>query len=193
MQLKDFREIVSYAKRLGLNFTAHSANSSAILHMRDSHLNMVRPGIMLYGLYPFHGARKEIDIKPVLSWKTKVVFLKNVPKGASISYSRTFVTKRPTVIATLPVGYADGYLIKFSNRADVLIRGKRCRVIGRVTMDMTMVDVTKVPGVSIGDEAVLIGSQGREKIRAEELANIAGTINYEITCGISCRVPRIIR
>ncbi|MCB4791705.1 MAG: alanine racemase [Elusimicrobia bacterium] len=191
-QLNSFKAVLKYAKKLGFNFIAHSANSSALLRNRAFHLDMARPGLLLYGMYPFKGARKLIKLSQVLSWKTKVVFLKRVPKGTAISYSRTYITKRNSVIATLPVGYADGYLRKFSNKADVLIRGQRCRVVGRVTMDMIMVDVTVVKGAGIGDEVVLIGSQGKEKIRPEELANIAGTINYEITCGISYRVPRIL-
>jgi alanine racemase len=191
-QLKKFNTVVAYAREKGLKFIAHAANSAAILRNYASNLDMVRPGLMLYGMYPFHGSRKLIKLKPVLSWKTKVVFIKKSAKNTDISYSRTFTTKRNSVIATLPVGYADGYLRKFSNKAEVLIRGKRCSVIGRVTMDMIMVDVTDVKDVSTGDEAVLIGAQGKEKIRVEELANIAGTINYEITCGISYRVPRVI-
>lgn len=192
LQLSRFNSVVKLAKKLHLKFAAHAANSSAILKSKESHFDIVRTGLMLYGMYPFYGARKKIDLLPVLAWKTKITFIKRVPKGTSISYSRTYITKKPTIVATLPVGYADGYLRRFSNRAEVLVRGRRCKVIGRVTMDMIMVDVTKVPGVSLGDEVVLIGQQGREKIRVEELANIAGTINYEITCGISYRVPRII-
>jgi alanine racemase len=191
-QLKKFETAVKYAKKLGLRFTAHAANSAAILRYKNAHFDMVRPGIMIYGMYPFFGARKKIDLLPVLSWKTRIVFLKRVPKGTCVSYSRTFVSGCSSLIATLPVGYADGYLRKFSNRADVLVRGRRARVVGRVTMDMIMVDVTGIPEAAIGDEVVLIGSQGNDKIRAEELANIAGTINYEITCGISYRVPRVL-
>jgi alanine racemase len=192
LQLGRFNQVVKYAKKAGLHFTAHTANSSAILKRPDAEFDMVRPGLMLYGMYPFHGARNKIDLKPVLCWKTKIVFLKDVPAQTSISYSRTYTTKKPSKIATLPVGYADGYMRRFSNKADVLVRGIRCRVIGRVTMDMIMIDVSGVKNASIGDEVVLIGPQGQDKIRAEELANIAGTINYEITCSISYRVPRVL-
>jgi len=119
------------------------------------------------------------------------VFLKRVPAGFCVSYGRTYVTNRSSVIATIPVGYADGYSRAFSNKADVLVGGKRCPVAGRVTMDMLMVDVTNVKGVSTGDEVVLIGKQGKEQITAEELAKLENTINYEITCKIGARVPRV--
>lgn len=191
-QFSKFNTVLKYAKKLGLDLIAHSANSSAILKSKSYHLDMVRPGIMLYGMYPFHGARKLVNLSQVLSWKTRIVFLKKVPKGTAISYSCTYIAKRNSVVATLPVGYADGYLRKFSNKAEVLVRGRRCRVIGRVTMDMIMIDITDVKGADVGDEVVLIGAQEKDNIRAEELANIAGTINYEITCGISHRVPRML-
>jgi alanine racemase len=121
-----------------------------------------------------------------------VVYLKKVPRGTCIGYCRTFTTRRASVIATLPVGYADGYSRSLSNRAAALIGGQRCPVVGRVSMDMITVDVTGVRAAAIGDEAVLIGAQGAERIQAEEVAAWAGTINYEVTCGISYRVPRVL-
>jgi len=130
-------------------------------------------------------------LRPVLAWKTAVVFLKNVKKGTAISYGRAYIAKKPMTIATLPVGYADGYSRLLSNKADVLVRGRRCRVIGLVTMDMLMVDVTRVPGAAIGDEVALVGAQGKERIRIEDLAAHLGTISYEVACAISHRVPRI--
>ena len=153
---------------------------------------MVRPGIGLYGLSPFEHAQNKFKLKPVLSWKTKIIYLKKVPSGFCVSYGRTFVTNKSSIIATVPVGYADGYARVMSNKADVLVRGKRCPVAGRITMDMMMIDVTDVKGVSIGDEVVLIGTQGKETIKAEELAKLQNTINYEVTCSISSRVPRVI-
>jgi alanine racemase len=133
-----------------------------------------------------------LKLKPVLSWKTRIVNLKRVSAGFCVSYGRTFVTNKASVIATLPVGYADGYSRVLSNKGDVLVRGKRCPIAGRITMDSMMVDVTGIKGVSLGDEVVLIGMQGKEKIKAEELAKLQNTINYEVTCSISMRVPRIV-
>lgn len=192
-QLENFTKIVKYARAaLGLKFIAHAANSAALFKDKRTHLDMVRPGISLYGLSPFKHAERFLKLKPVLSWKAKITSLKRVPSGFSISYGRTYVTNKASVIATIPVGYADGYSRLLSNKADVLVKGKRCPVAGRVTMDMTMIDVTGVKGVALGDEVVLIGQQGKEQIKADELAKIQDTINYEITCAISPRVPRIV-
>lgn len=191
-QLSKFHTVVSCAKKLGLKFISHCANSAAIMRLKETHFDMVRPGLGLYGLYPFEGAEKILALEPVLSWKTKIVFLKKVQEDASISYGGTFITKRQTIVATLPVGYADGYNRNLSNKSQVIVRGTRCPVIGRVTMDMIMADVTDIKGVSIGDEVVLIGRQSEAKVSAEEMAAWAGTINYEITCAISYRVPRVI-
>ncbi|MFC1501513.1 alanine racemase [Elusimicrobiota bacterium] len=191
-QIKTFKDIVNYAHNNGLKFIAHAGNSSAIFHNKDSHFDMVRPGLSLYGLVPDRMSAKYKKLQPVLSWKTKIVFLKKVSKGVSISYGRTFKTKRPSVIATLPVGYADGYNRGLSNKGYVLIKGKRCPIVGRVTMDMIMADVSKVKNASVGDEVVLIGKQGKEKITAEEMAQKVNTINYEIVCNIGSRVPRVL-
>ena len=191
-QLHKFNEVIKSAKKLGLKFIAHAANSAAILTNKKTHLDMVRPGIALYGLSPFEHAPQDLKLKPVLSWKTKIIYLKKVPSGFCVSYGRTFVTNKNSVIATVPVGYADGYSRVFSNKANVLARGKRCPIAGRITMDMMMIDVTDVKGVSIGDEVVLLGTQGKETIKVEELAKLKNTISYEIICSIATRVPRII-
>ncbi|MCA6070005.1 MAG: alanine racemase [Endomicrobium sp.] len=192
-QLSIFAKIVKFARtNLGLKFIAHSANSAALFKNKRTHLDMVRPGLSLYGLNPFKHAERFLKLKPVLSWKTKVTFLKKVPAGFCISYGRTFVTNRASVIATIPVGYADGYNRLLSNKGDVLVGGKRCPIAGRITMDMTMIDVTGVKGVAVGDEAVLIGVQGKEQIKVDELAKIQDTVSYEITCAISSHVPRIV-
>ena len=192
-QMKKFMEAVRTARALGLKFTAHSANSAALFRHRDFQLDAVRPGVSLYGLKPFKGSEKIAKLAPVMSLKTKIVFLKRVPADSTISYGATYTTKRRSVIATLPIGYADGYSRLLSNKGEVLVRGIRCPVAGRVTMDMIMTDVTKVRGVSIGDEAVLIGRQGSERITAEEIAEKTSTINYEVTCSISSRVPRVVK
>jgi alanine racemase len=191
-QLKKFNEVIKTAKSLGLKFIAHAANTAALISSRKTHLDMVRPGIGLYGLSPFEHTQQKLKLKPVLTWKTKIIYLKKVPSGFCVSYGRTFVTNKNSVIATVPVGYADGYGRVLSNKADVLVRGKKCPVAGRITMDMMMIDVTDVKGVSIGDEVVLLGTQGKETIKAEELAKLQNTISYEVTCSISPRVPRII-
>jgi len=171
----------------------HEANSSALLRFPETHSTMVRPGLAFYGVDPYKGASTTVALEPVLTWKSRVVFLKTVPAGFPVSYAKTWTSKRQTRVATLAVGYADGYPRILSNKSHVLIAGCRVPVIGRITMDMIMVDVTNVPSVRVGDEAVLIGKQGRESISAGELAGAALTNPYEILCRIADRVPRIVR
>jgi alanine racemase len=144
---------------------------------------------MLYGSSPSGNIPSE-ELRPVLSWKCRVLQIKEVPEGTGISYGHDFITIRPSRIATISVGYADGYLRCLTNRGQVLIGGKRAQVVGRVTMDMTMVDVTDLPEINIGEEVVVLGSQGEDNISAEEVAAWADTINYEIFCALSHRVPR---
>lgn len=168
-----------------------AANSATIIDLPDMKLDMVRPGIMTYGLRPSHEVDQDFPLKPALSWKAKIVYLKDVPAGYGISYGATYITQKHTKIATIPLGYADGFSRHLSNKGEVLIGGKRAPVTGRVCMDQFMVDVTHIPGVKVGDEVVLIGKQGSEEITATEIADKIGTINYEITCAISKRVPRI--
>jgi alanine racemase len=169
----------------------HAANSAAVLEYDRALLNMVRPGLMLYGYNPLESG-VSADLRPVLSLLTRVAFLKKVAAGVPISYGRTFVTKRKSLIATIPVGYADGYSRGLSNKGEAIVRGVRVPVAGRVCMDMTMLDVTDVPGVAEGDEVVLIGARGSERITADEIAARTGTIAYEVLCGISGRVPRVV-
>jgi len=161
----------------------HAANSAAAVNYPVSRMNLVRCGIAAYGLAE--------GFEPALSLKTRIVFIKNVREGAYISYNKSYRADRNMKIATLPAGYGDGYLRRFSNRAEVLIAGRRCRVLGNVTMDMTMVDVTGVKEAAVGSEAVLLGRQGAEEITAVELAGLADTITYEIVTLITARVPRI--
>jgi alanine racemase len=169
----------------------HACNSGGLLTRADAHADMVRPGLVLYGVAPSAQLRSRIAIEPVMRVVTQVLFVKDLPTAAGVSYGRTFVTRRPSRVATLPVGYADGYPRALGSRADVLIGGRRCPVIGRVCMDLCMVDVTDLPEpVESGQEVVLLGRQGTEAITAEELAERAGTIPYEILCGFSERVPR---
>ena len=163
----------------------HLAASTAILKRPDIYFDMVRPGHSIYGL--------EEGFEPILSLKTRIVYLKDVPAGSSISYNRSFKADKPMKVATLPIGYGDGYLRALSNKAEVLIGGKRCRVLGNITMDMMMVDVTQVSGAKVGDEVVLVGSQGAQTITLEELAEKAGTIDYELCTLLMPRVPRIYK
>jgi alanine racemase len=169
----------------------HHIANSALLLLGEPAGTLVRPGLMLYGSSPAPGLPHAGELRPVMSLATAVAFLKRVPAGTPLSYGGTFTTRRESLIATLPVGYADGYRRAFSNRASVLVRGRRAPVVGTVCMDLCLADVTGIPGVALGDEVILLGSQGEERITAEELAAHAGTISYEIFCGVGPRVPRV--
>ena len=186
-QLEIFTSFVKKLEEAGVVIpTKHIANSAAIIDLPDAALDMVRCGIITYGLKP-SGDVGDIDIKPALKLKTHVVNVKKVPKGTPISYGRTYVTDDERVIATIPVGYADGYPRALSNKGRVVINGQYAPITGRVCMDQFMVDVTDIPSVKVGDEVSLIDSM----VTADEIARIEGTINYETVCKISDRVPRI--
>lgn len=165
----------------------HIANSAATLEMPETHLDMVRPGIILYGLWPSDEVQRNIDLRPAMKLKARVGFVKDVPAKVSVSYGRTFFTAQETRLATLPVGYADGWTRLLSGKADVLIRGQRASVVGRICMDQCMIDVTSIPEVREGDIAVLFGD---DKLSADEVADKLGTINYEVVCMVGKRVPR---
>ncbi len=183
----------------------HLANSAGTLQYPAARQDLTRPGLMLYGYVPFDSASQHGDVaaaagrlKIALRWRTAITHLKQVEAGAAISYGGKWVAQRPSRIATLPVGYADGYARRLSGRpgfgcGEVLVRGRRAPIAGTVCMDMTMVDVTDVPGVAIGDEVVLLGEQGGLRIDADELAARTGTISYEVLCAIGARVPRRYR
>lgn len=191
-QTAHFDRVVQALREAGVELeTVHIQNSAGILNRTHDASNAARMGIALYGLKPSDDVTPDADtLRPLLSWKTTVELVKELPAGDCVSYGRTYTADTPRTVATLAAGYADGYLRAFSNRADVLISGKRCPVIGRVCMDQMLVDVTGL-SVQMGDTATLIGTDGSETITADELASIAGTINYEIVCNISRRVPRI--
>jgi alanine racemase len=191
-QLELFRDLVERLRAAG-NSPAliHLANSAATITLPEAYFNMVRPGLMLYGVYPSLDMASQVSLQPVLSWKSRILQLKKVPAGASISYGRTFIAKRESVIATVPVGYADGYSRLLSNRGAMLVKGKRAPVAGRVCMDLTMIDVTDIGEVEQGDEVVLLGRQGNAVISADEMAAWSNTISYEILTSIGARVPRI--
>jgi len=188
-QINLFNRLIQELNKAGIHIPLiHAANSMGVIGYKNSHFNMVRPGLAIYGLYPKKDLK--INLKPVLSLKTKVLFIKRVPKGFGISYGHDYITRKTTTIATLPIGYGDGYPRNLSNCGPVLIGGRRFKINGRICMDQIMVDVGDFK-VRVGDEAVLIGSQGKNKITAEELAHLADTISYEIVCGLGSRVPRV--
>ncbi len=173
----------------------HADNSGGLLYEPDTIFNLVRPGLLVYGVLP-PGKRSSTsalrrEVHPTLSWKCRVSLVKEIPKGTCLSYGRTFVASRRMRVATLTAGYGDGYLRAGSNRAQVLIGGRRCRVLGRITMDQMLVDVARVPGVRPGDEVVLIGTQGDQRITAEALAEWFGTVPWEVLTCITYRVPRL--
>ncbi|HDZ02316.1 MAG TPA: alanine racemase [Nitrospirae bacterium] len=189
-QIKAFLSLVKDLKQKKIHFKyLHMANSAAVLSMTEAHFNMVRPGIMLYG----YGYPEVKGLKPLLSLKSKIIYLKKVPPGTPISYGRTFITERKSTIATLPVGYADGYSRKLSNCGEVLINGKRAPVAGRVCMDTIMVDVTDIPDVSYKSDVILIGKQGKESITAGDIADKTGTIPYEVLTSVGQRIKRVYK
>lgn len=192
MQIVRFRSVVSQAEAAGLSIPLlHVANSAAILCYPSAHFSMVRPGLMLYGYQSSPASPAEL--KPILTLSTKVVQVRNLPQGESVSYGRSHRTSRPSRIAILPIGYADGYNRLLSNRGQVLIKGRRAGIVGRVCMDMTLADVTDIPDVMTGDEAILIGRQGDAQISAADIAAWLETIPYEVLCTIGPRVPRVYR
>jgi alanine racemase len=194
MQIRSFENVIGLLKKDGIDPRyKHAANSVAVVDWKTSHLNLVRTGIMLYGVYPKESFRKDLELKPVMSLKTKVVHLKDTPPGRSISYGRTYITQKHTKIATIPIGYADGYGRILSNKAEALIRGRHVRVVGIVTMDQTLLDVGDIEDIRVGDEVVLIGKQGNEEIPVERIAKLAGTIPYEILSAVTDRVPRVYK
>ncbi len=193
-QWRRFEEAVDMAKGMGISCQyLHMANSATITTFPSFSGNLVRPGIMLYGSYPNPLFQGLISLKPVMTLKTRVHFLKSVPPETRIGYGGTFATQRESLIATLPIGYADGYSRHLSNQGEVLIHGKRAPVVGNVCMDFIMVDVTDIPRVSVGDEVVLMGRQGREQITPDEIAEKIDSVSYEVLCGIGKRVPRIYK
>jgi alanine racemase len=171
----------------------HTANSAAVARLTESHLTMVRPGLLLYGICPTEAPSGEF--RPLLSFKARVAYVKDVAAGRTISYGQTFLAEKPMRIATVTAGYADGFSRHLSNKAEVLVGGRRCPVLGRVTMDQIMVDVTRATHVQCGDEVVFIGQQGDALITASDVARWEDTIPWEVLCGITkaARVPRVYR
>jgi alanine racemase len=191
-QLARFEDALRALRASGQNpKLIHLANSAASIEMPEARGTLIRPGLILYGHLPSGRLAGRVDVRPVLTWTTEVIQVKSVSAGFPVSYGGRFVTSRPSRLATLAVGYADGYRRDFTGKAHVLLRGKRVPIVGVITMDLCIADVTELPEVAVGDEAVLLGSQETETISVEDLASDAGTISYEILCGISARVPRV--
>jgi alanine racemase len=192
-QYRKFADIVEHFRRQGIAFAwLHAGNSATGIDTPEWTFNMLRLGISLYGLYPSgEVVRERVSLRPVMAYKTRIIHLKELPPGSGISYGTVYRTEGVERIATLAVGYADGYSRMLTGKAEVLIRGRRAPVVGRICMDQCMVNVTHIPDAAIGDEAVLFGRQGDGEITADELAGWMGTINYEITCMVNHRVPRM--
>ncbi len=194
-QIKKYNDFYEMLCRKGIEIkTRHICNSAATTELPETLMDMVRMGIIMYGLYPSGEVDKErIKLERAMSIKSSVVYIKTIKKGDSVSYGRKFTAKEDTVVATIPVGYADGYPRQVSGKSRVLINGKFAPVIGNVCMDQMMIDVTKVKDAKVGDDVVLVGRQGENEVTFEEIAELSGTINYEIICGIGKRVPRIYK
>jgi len=192
VQLRRFRECLDRVRKAGFapEFT-HIGNSAAVFTRDIPECNLVRPGIVLYGALPAPCFAGRIDLQPVMSFRTSVAQLKRVPAETGVSYGHRFVAGRETVLAAIPVGYADGYNRRLSNCGEVLVRGQRARVAGTVCMDWTLIDVTDIPGVEVGDQVTLLGRDNGNRISAEEWAERIGSISYEVFCQVSKRVPRV--
>jgi alanine racemase len=191
-QLSVFNQVRTETRQAGFEFPlVHAANSAAMLKLTEAHFDAVRPGIAMYGLEPSKEWAPPIEIRPALTLKSLVSRVRLLPAGAGVSYGRTYITSQPAVAALVPVGYGDGFHRILSNKGSVLIRGRRAPILGRVCMDQFVVDVSDIPQVQQDDEVVLVGQQGEARIRAEEVAALAGTLNYEVTTALLPRVGRI--
>ena len=194
LQFSRFLTVLDRLAAQGITYPIrHCANSGAVLHYPCTHLDMVRPGIALYGHYPAPDCQG-LDgpgLRPVMELKSRIAAVRALPAGTCVSYGRTCTLRRDSLLAVVPVGYADGLPRLCSNGLEMLVRGKRAPIVGRVCMDMCMVDVTDIPGVQPGDVATVYGSDGGETVTVEAAAERAGTIQYELLCGVSERVPRV--
>lgn len=199
-QLENFNDYIRFAFSLGYtNLVKHASASASTMLFEDTHLDMVRIGISLYGLWPSIKTRlslslagKDFILKPALEWKTRIQHIQNIPAGSFVGYGSTFRTNTPSRIAVLPVGYYEGYNRRLSNQSYVLVRGERANVVGRVCMNMTMIDVTHIKECKEGDEAVLIGNDGNESVTADFLADVSGTINYDIVTSLNKEIMRVL-
>jgi len=190
-QIDKFEHMLAIIKRRGLNLLIHAANSAATLDYKQTHYDMVRPGICSYGYYPSDCVSRNVKLKPAFEWRTKISYLKQIEKGDSVGYGFNYEAEDIRKIATLPVGYADGYKRDIGNNGYVLIRGQKAPVVGKVCMDQCMVDVTNIKDVKTGDDVILIGKSGKESITIETMANWLNESKYEMLAVITKRVPRI--
>ncbi|MBU5255019.1 alanine racemase [Tissierella praeacuta] len=190
-QFEKYMKVVNNLEKHGLSIPLkHVSNSAGIIDIPKFNLNMVRAGIMIYGFYPSEKVEKNMKLKPAMALKAKISHLKVVPKGTGISYGQIFVTEKESKIATIPIGYADGFTRMLTGKAEVAVRGKRAKIVGKICMDQCMIDVTNIDDVKLGDEVVIFG-YGLDCPSADELASKLGTINYEIVCMVGRRVPRV--
>lgn len=192
-QLFKFKKVMGDLKAIGIEIPLkHISNSGAIIDMPETYLNGVRPGIILYGYYPSNEVSKDnISVKPALTLKAKIAHVKELHKDMYISYGKTFKTNKKTIVATLPIGYGDGYPRALSENAKVIVNGKFASILGRICMDQCMIDVTDIENVKTGDEVIILGEEGDLKFNADDMAKALGTINYEILCRIKSRIPRV--
>ncbi|HEX9025501.1 MAG TPA: alanine racemase, partial [Clostridium sp.] len=192
-QFKKFTDFISKLSSLGIEIPLkHASNSGAIMDMPETYLDAVRAGIILYGYYPSNEVKKEnLSLKPALTLKAIITRVQEMDKDMYVSYGKSFKTERKSLIATLPIGYADGYSRLLAKNAKVIIKGKFAPVVGRICMDQCMIDVTDIGDVKVGDEVILLGEQGNLKFNADDIAQIIGTINYEILCMLKYRIPRV--
>jgi len=191
-QISAFTGMVEQLSGRGITFRyVHAANSAAVINFPSSHFNMIRPGLSIYGHTSSVGLKDRVDIVPVMTFKSRLLLVRDVPAGSSISYGRTYITEKPTTVGTIAVGYGHGICHRLSNRGEVLFRRQRVPIIGRVTMDMTMVDLTGFDNPSAGEEVVIFGRQGDRQISVDEVSQWDGTLNYEVLTRISKRVVRV--
>jgi alanine racemase len=193
-QMTVFRDALNTIERAGLRPTIiHVANSAALVLRDDSHYNLARPGLAIYGLPPVAAVRERVELMPVMTFKTRVVQTKRVPAGSGVGYGHTFVAPRESLIGVLPVGYADGYRRGLQHGGEVLVRGHRAPVVGAVSMDLTTIDLTDVPSAAVGDDVILWGGAAEAMISVNDVARLAQTISYEMLCTVGKRVPRVCR
>ncbi len=189
-QVALFEKVLAGLQEKGISLIRHAANSAGVIDMPQAYYDMVRPGIMLYGVYPSSEVNhKAVALEPVMEIRSEIIHLKEVPKGVSIGYGYTYTTEKNSLIATIPVGYADGYSRALSSKGRMLVGGHSAPIVGRVCMDITMIDVTDIPGVALGDQVVILGRQGKEEITADEIASLTGTISYEVLASLTGRIP----
>ena len=193
VQFDRFKWVIDKLKERGIDIpVVHASNSAAIIDQPEYNLNMVRGGIIIYGLYPSNEVNKEnVDLKPAMTLKANISNIKEVPSGTGISYGQIFTTERDSKIATIPIGYADGYTRLLTSKAEVAVKGKRVPIVGKICMDQCMIDVTDVEDVKIGDEVILFGDGSGNSPHIDEIAEALGTINYEVICMVGRRVPRV--